>query len=178
MSKISDYPYEARMRQLAPFCSQIHAPLHRSDLPANFQTLASRIGAIFAHAHVETRSTMTSIIQQGATGGSHRDKRESAPQTYTTPLSNAGARSSTDHTSAGDGSDAIEQPRYTTALKEYGDRFGSIIEWNSKQMSMSPPLWRAMVIVDGVIFEATAGNKKEAKHKASQIACQALSIEV
>lgn len=73
---------------------------------------------------------------------------------------------------------APELPRYTTALMEYGDRSGSIIEWTERQLSVSPLYWKAVLAVDGVAFEATAGNKKEAKHRASQSACRSLAIEV
>lgn len=178
MSKISNYPYQARMGQLAVLSAQTNISMRSNDSPANFQTLATEIGMLLARGNADIKSSIASIIQDEMPDGAQTTLPPFGSQGHSTSPLNLHARDSAELTSKEDHDSVLELPRYTTALKEYDDRSKSVIEWSEKQLSLSPLCWMARVILDGVTFEATAGNKKEAKHRASQIACKSLAIEI
>jgi hypothetical protein len=160
------------MRQLVMLSAQTDISVRSNDASANFQTLATGVGVLLAARNMDVKSSIASIIQAGMP-----DEAQTTPHPLGPPL-NLPARDSAEINSNGGHDDVLELPRYTTALKEYGDRSGAVIEWSEKQLSLSPLCWVARVVVDGVTFEATAGNKKEAKHRASRSACRSLAIEI
>jgi hypothetical protein len=178
MSKISNYPYQARMGQLAMLPAQTNVTSRSNVSPANFQMLATEIGVLLATRNTEIRSSIACIIQEGMSDGAQTIQHPSGSQGHDNPSLNLRARRSAELSLKEDHDSVLELPRYTTALNEYRDQSKSIIEWSEKQLSLSPLCWMARVIVDGVAFEATAGNKKEAKHRASRSACRALAIEI
>jgi hypothetical protein len=178
MSKISNYPYQARMGQLAVLSAQTNVSMRSNGSPANFQILATEIGMLLARGNTEMKPSIASIIQGEVPNGTRTTLHPLEFQRHSTPPLNLHAHDSAGLSLDQDHDSVLELPRYTTALKEYGDRSGSVIEWSEKQLSLSPLCWMARVIVNGVTFEATAGNKKEAKHRASQSACRSLDIEI
>lgn len=178
MGKLANYPYQTRMRQLSTLSIGVNSPAQRDYQSANFQLLATRIGVLIASGNTETRSAVASVIQGDMLPERHMGMRQATPQSTTIPLLSPRARKAPDDRPQNMENSAPELPRYTTALKEHGDRSGSIIEWTERQVSVSPLCWKALLTVDGVAFEATAGNKKEAKHRVSQSACRSLAIEV
>jgi hypothetical protein len=178
MSKISNYPYQARMGQLAVLSAQTNVSMRSNGSPANFQILATEIGMLLARGNTEMKPSIASIIQGEVPNGTRTTLHPLGFQRHSTPPLNLHAHDSAGLSLDQDHDSVLELPRYTTALKEYGDRSGSVIEWSEKQLSLSPLCWMARVIVNGVTFEATAGNKKEAKHRASQSACRSLDIEI
>ena len=66
--------------------------------------------------------------------------------------------------------------RYTTVLKEYGDRRGLVVSWPTEQISMVPVKFRCVAQIEDRVFDGKAGNKRRAKHLASREACNALGI--
>jgi hypothetical protein len=166
------------MGQLAMLSAQSNVLVRSEITSANFQTLATEIGVLLARGNAEIKSSIASIIQQGVLDGRRATLHPPGFQGHITPPPNSRARDSAELRANEDHDSILELPRYTTALKEYGDRPESIIEWGEKRLSLSPSSWMAWVIVDGVTFEATAGYKKEAKHRASQSACRSLAIEI
>lgn len=178
MNRISTYPYKARMGQLAMLFTQANVPVRSRDSPANFQTLATEIGVLLATRNVEIKSSIASIIQEKMPDGAQTTLHPFGSQEHSSPLLNLRARGSADISPNEAHNVVLELPRYTTALREYGGRSESVIEWSEKQVSLSPLCWMAHVTVDGITFEATAGNKKEAKHRASRSACLSLAIEI
>jgi hypothetical protein len=167
------------MGQLAMLSAQSNVLIRSEITSANFQTLATEIGVLLARGNAEIKSSIASIIQQGVLDGRRTTLHPPGFQGHITPPPpNLRARDSAELRTNEDHDSILELPRYTTALKEYGDRSQSIIEWSEKQLSLSPSSWMARVVVDGVAFEVTAGYKKEAKHRASQSACRSLAIEI
>lgn len=178
MSKISNYPYQARMDQLAMLSAQTNSSARSNNSSANFQKLATEIGMLLARGNTETKSSIASIIQGEIPNGARTTQHPFGAQGHSPPPLNVHARDSVELSSDRDHDGVLEIPRYTTALKEYGDQSGSVIEWSERQLSLSPLCWMARVIVNGATFEATAGNKKEARHRASRSACRRLTIEI
>lgn len=178
MSKIANWPYQAQMGQLAKLSALNNPSIRSADSPANFQTLATKIGVLLATRNAEIKSSIASIIQEGILNGAQTTLHPIVTQRHSRSPINQHARDPVELKSDEGHDEVLELPRYTTALKEYDDRSDSIIEWSEKQLSLSPLCWMARVIVDGAAFEATAGNKKKAKHRASRSACKSLSIEI
>jgi hypothetical protein len=178
MSKISNYPYQARMGQLAMLPAQTNVTTRSNVSPANFQMLATEIGVLLATRNTDIKSSIACIIQEGTHDGAQTTPHPFGPQGHGNPPLNLRAHRSAEPSLNEDHDSVLELPRYTTALNEYRDQSRSVIEWSEKQLSLSPLCWMARVVVDGVGFEATAGNKKEAKHRASRSACRSLAIEI
>ena len=72
----------------------------------------------------------------------------------------------------------LDLPRYTSALKEYGDQQGVAYSCPTRQISTMPVRSRCVIQVEGRTYDGVARSKKEAKHLASQQACQLLGIEI
>ena len=151
---------------------QTEISVQRNDAPANFQTLATEIGVLLAARNMKIKSSIASIIQAGMPDEAQTTLHPLGPPPNLCALESAEISSKEGH----NGVSAL--PLYTMAFKEYGDRSGSVMEWSEKQLSLSALCWVARVVVDGVAFEHTAGNRKEAKHRASQSACRSLAIEI
>lgn len=71
-----------------------------------------------------------------------------------------------------------ELPRYTMALKEYGDSSGPMPCYDFSCITLDPPLFRAKVTIGNLSFEESASSKKQAKHLASRRACQSLGVSI
>jgi hypothetical protein len=178
MSRMTSYPYSSRIRHLAALCPQNTSSADAGIIPGDFRTLVTKLGAIYDTGDEQTRLSAARIIEHGvqdrrrpdtsATTPPSEDSRTSTPRAPESPGTPTGSQSRVD----------VELPRYTTALKEYTDCSDSTVEWKDEQISVTPLCWRMMAIVDGVEFSATAGNKKQAKHLASQQACESLAIVV
>lgn len=67
---------------------------------------------------------------------------------------------------------------YTMVLKEFGDSSGDEPSYSSVQHSLDPPNFEVTVSVQGRVFEGRARTKKQAKHLASQKACQSLGLSI
>jgi dsRNA-specific ribonuclease len=61
-------------------------------------------------------------------------------------------------------------------LKEYGDDIGEQPEYTSDMISLEPPVFKERVTLQGVTEEGTGRTRKEAKHRASQKACQRMRL--
>ncbi|KAK3691306.1 hypothetical protein LTR37_018712 [Vermiconidia calcicola] len=72
--------------------------------------------------------------------------------------------------------DDPDLPRYTMALKEIGDAEGGEPRYSITQLSLVPPLFKAVVRFGGSTYEGEASTKKKAKHLASKNACSGLDI--
>ncbi|KAK1091089.1 hypothetical protein LTR48_007005 [Friedmanniomyces endolithicus] len=116
---------------------------------------------------------MTDRDDQVATGQGHTERDEPAdPGTRM-----AGQGLSAPSIISCEPSDA-EVARYTMALKEYGDRTGHKALYDISFVTLDPPLFRAEVSVQGQTFGEMATSKRQAKHLASQRACESLSVRV
>ena len=67
---------------------------------------------------------------------------------------------------------------YTMALKEFGDSSGNEPSYSCVQHTLDPPLFEVTVSVKGRQFGGRAKTKKQAKHLASQKACQRFGISI
>lgn len=68
--------------------------------------------------------------------------------------------------------------KYTSALKEKGDRHGFVPAYNIQRVSLTPSVFKAVVSVQGYVFEGRGRSKQQAKHMASREACTALGIDM
>lgn len=71
---------------------------------------------------------------------------------------------------------SLEISRFTMILKEYGDDIGEQPEYTSDMISLEPPVFKERVTLQGVTEEGTGRTRKEAKHRASQKACQRMRL--
>jgi hypothetical protein len=178
MSRVTSYPYLSRIKHLAALLPQNTFPTDTVSVPGDFRTLVTQLGAIYDTGDAQTRRSAARIIVHRVQDGRRPDtseatqpsgsSRASTPRAPDSPRTPMGSPSRVD----------IELPRYTTALKEYSDCSDSSVEWKGEQISVSPLCWKMTAVVDEVEFSATAGNKKLAKHLASQQACESLAVEV
>jgi len=74
--------------------------------------------------------------------------------------------------------DDPDLPRYTMALKEFGDAEGREPRYSITQLSLVPPIFQAVVRFDGSTYEGEASTKRKAKHLASKCACSGLGIHL
>lgn len=70
-----------------------------------------------------------------------------------------------------------ELAQYTMMLKEYGDHSGEVPVYNDEQLSLHPTLFKVSVRVAQRTFEGKSSTKKQAKHLASQQACDFLELK-
>lgn len=66
--------------------------------------------------------------------------------------------------------------KYTSILKEKGDVAGFMPQYNCKQITLMPSLWKAVVSFQDYVFEGSGRSKQQAKHVASREACKALGL--
>ena len=105
ISRISSYPYEARMRQLVMLSAQTNISVRSNDASANFQTLATEIGVLLAARNMDVKSSIASIIRAGMP-----DEAQTTPHPLGPPL-NLPARDSAEINSNGGHDDVLELPR-------------------------------------------------------------------
>ncbi|KAK3076075.1 hypothetical protein LTR53_000015 [Teratosphaeriaceae sp. CCFEE 6253] len=175
MRRTADFSYSARLAKV-----QCDGMLHGNDhQPSSGQSSFSRflalvgilarrddqrsredIGALMADRDGEAVDKKARMVQNQLTNNGTRAAGRSPPRTSITsfPAPETGVA------------------RYTTALKEYGDRTGHKPHYDSSCITLDPPLFRAKVLIRGKSFDEAAVSKRQAKHLASQRACEALGI--
>lgn len=71
----------------------------------------------------------------------------------------------------------LDLGRYSTALKEYGDKHEFVPMYHVTEMCRVPPRFRAIVTVDEAVYVGTAKTKKQARHEAAREACLEMEID-
>ena len=174
--KMANYPYEERFAQLREFGNH-DAMIANYASPNAFCKFTTFLGSVYDGPGREMNGAISAIVQRGYSNV-HADVRTSmappgqpqSPQHPTLPA--------LDENYDGFQTNDANMPRYTTALKEYGDRRELMISWSTKQISMMPIKFRCVAQIEDRVFNGTAGNKREAKHIASREACNALGISL
>jgi hypothetical protein len=85
-----------------------------------------------------------------------------------------GAERSSTH--APQGEDSGDLSRYTTALKEHGDRIEAVPVYGSEAIGSVPPLFRVRLVFQQIDVTADGRNKRLAKHRASKEAWLLLGL--
>lgn len=178
MSRMTSYPYSSRTRHLASLSTQNTFSADASIIPGDFHTLVTNLGAIYDTGDAQTRLSAARIIEHRVQDRRRVDTSATTPAVEHSRTSTPRAAGSPGTPIGSQGRMNVELPRYTTALKEYTDCSNSAVVWKDDQISVIPLCWRMTAVVDGMEFSATAGNKKQAKHLASQQACERLAIVV
>ncbi|EMC97238.1 hypothetical protein BAUCODRAFT_32985 [Baudoinia panamericana UAMH 10762] len=158
--KMMDYPYAARKAQLVSISPRIPRHSTASDYSGLVQSFITQLGAVYERGCDATKLQLRSVVQSG--------ELPTPGQPAEVPRQHGRER-----VRGGD----IELPRYTSAIKEYGDRTGIDVQWTDECVSVSPQLWRVWAHVGGTRFFGTGDNKKLARHLASQQACQRFAVE-
>lgn len=70
----------------------------------------------------------------------------------------------------------VDIAKYTSILKEKGDKAGFVPSYNFKQTQLMPPLFKAVVSFQDYVFDGSGRTKQQAKHVASREACNALGL--
>ncbi len=171
MEAYASYPCRDMLDRLPPSHGQISLPsTHRGS--GALHAFVIRLADASLHGGAEANQNLTLTVQEGLENSINSKTHQSATQVHNSLAGRTAISIEADDVSP------TELPRFTTALKEYGDRTKSDVRWTTKHLSMSPMLWRAVAIVNGKEFQSTARNTREAKHKASQNACGSLGIAI
>jgi hypothetical protein len=161
---MTDFPYALRMQTLREQGTSDRLPLGDNA----FGQYVTTLGALLLSDNDGSDADIE-LLLSGERGGA----TESVPlsqglrDTHFPPTSNQSQDLGVANT---------EIPRFTMALKEYGDISGNLPLYQIHQMSMVPPLFRAQVTVRGRDFSETASTKRLAKHLASRQACRSLGV--
>lgn len=186
MTKMTDFPYAARLEYLYSLDLKEPSPLPRSHANA-FRNLMIFVGVVHSAGDAQTKQRLATAVRSGglpplnAQAGQHSP----TPRPFSPLIHQPGQQ----HPSSSRPHALVEEmhsqpgedlniPRYSMALKEYGDQTGYAIEWNNRQISISPLQFTCDVTVQGLTFQGTARNKKLAKHSASRTACRSIGIEI
>ncbi|WPB06932.1 uncharacterized protein RHO25_011592 [Cercospora beticola] len=173
---IFQYPYREQLEHIQPTSSFKACFLETEKHVNYFRAFVTGLAAAFLQSNTEGRLRLASIVQGGVQGRHRPIPPGPVMQSYSTP---AGAnRQSTNSASISDGNTPMERARYTTALKEYGDQSGADVRWVDRQVSVAPLCWQVSAMADDQMFRATASSKRDARHRASQMACEALGIDI
>jgi hypothetical protein len=178
MSRMTSYPYSSQIRHLAALSPQNTLTADPGIAAGDFRTLVTTLGAIYDTGDAQTRLSAARIIEHRVQDRRRLDTSATTPPSEHSRTSPRHAPESPGTQTRSQGRVSVDPPRYTTALKEFTDCSDSAVEWKDEQISVTPLRWRMTAVVDGVEFSATAGNKKQAKHLASQQACESLAIVV
>lgn len=174
MMKMASYPYEERFRLLRQLGHP--GPVTADQTSSNaFCKFATLLGSVYSGAGHEMNGAISALVQRGYSEVYHDVRTRILPvmQPQQTQRPTILHESSSDFQTH----DA-DLPRYTTALKLYGDRRRLVVSWPTEQISMMPVKFQCAAQVEDRVFDATAGNKREAKHLASREACIALGISI
>ncbi|KAK4551645.1 hypothetical protein LTR86_011019 [Recurvomyces mirabilis] len=174
VESVAQYPYGDRTRQVSSLSSAQTVYTDSGENTGDFRAFVTELAAVFLRSDAQVRIRVTSMVQDGM--GSLRQPLPSRPATQSRSTSAARIQQVMNRMLQNNDDGLLERPRYTTALKEYGDQNRVDVRWTDMQVSVSPLCWQVAAMVDSATFRATAGNKREAKHRASQIACEALGI--
>lgn len=169
--RLADFPYAARLEQLAGLNLKQPELMSKGN-SSPFKDLMVLLGAVHScgDAHMKQRLAVGMRSGHFPAENSTTEQRQSPTLRPSSPLKEM-------HFEAARVLDR-DLPRCSIALKEYGDQQGSEILWPTHQISISPLKFKCNVTVHASTYQATAGNKKLAKHLASQSACQSLGIEI
>nr|OQO28656.1 hypothetical protein B0A51_04767 [Rachicladosporium sp. CCFEE 5018] len=177
--KMAQYPFERRIQQL-----KLLGHLN-SDKPIEngsnneFFEFATRLAMAYSTGGEATKKRIVQVVRNGRLDGPSGHASTLHEPLKTEPSVNEGTASPA--MDMPDSEAQIEDPnlpRYTSALKEYGDRRGVAYSWPTRQISTMPVTFRCTIQMDGRTCSGVARSKKEAKHLASQKACQHLRIEI
>ncbi|KAK0773327.1 hypothetical protein LTS16_025925 [Friedmanniomyces endolithicus] len=175
--RMFNFPYSARLAKVqdgnSPHGNNDSASSRQSSF-GRFLALIGVLGRRNNERSIKDLATlMTDRDDQVAAGQGHTERDEPAdPGTRMT-----GQGLSAPSIISCEPSD-VEVARYTMALKEYGDRTGHKALYDISFVTLDPPLFRAEVSVQGRTFGEMATSKRQAKHLASQRACESLSVRV
>jgi len=178
MSTMTSYPYSSRIRELALLSPGNNPSAGAGIVLGDFRTLVTKLGAIYDTGDAQTKLSAARIIAYESQGRRRPEPSAAIPSSENSRSATPRAPDSPGTPTRSQGRVGIELPRYTIALKEYTDCSNSTVKWKDEQISVIPLCWKITAVVDGVEFSATAGNKKDAKHLASQQACESLAIIV
>lgn len=171
MQTYASYPYRDVIKQLSPLSEQASLPATHEGSCA-FRAFVVRLAEVFLQGDTEDKERLEVIVQEGLTSSIPPERHRIATPVHAVAAAGTATFIGSDH------NPSVELPRYTTALKEYGDQKGANVRWVLKQLSLSPIQWQVVAMVENARFRAIAGNTREAKHRASQYACEALDIEM
>lgn len=172
MKMMTSYPYVERarpLRDLGPGGEELNGAIMVNP----FRAFTTLLGSICRGGGESVDSRVSAIVQ-----GRHHAEEITAPTSSPMPP----AELQYAQPLIVRGSDSEEEdpklPRYTMALKEFGDRRGLAVTWPTHELSYSPLKFRCVTQVGGGAFEGVAGSKRKARHLASRRACQSLNIVV
>lgn len=177
--RMTQYPFEQRIQQL-----ELLGGLDSDDTVENrssneFFEFATRLGRAYSAAGETMKKRIGQVIRNGGHDGPSGHGSTLHGSLETQPSVNEGAASP--DIDILNGVAQIEDPnlpRYTSAQKEYGDRRRVAYSWPTRQISAMPVTFRCTVQMDRRSWSGVAKSKNEAKHLASQQACQHLRIEI
>ncbi|KAK0906835.1 hypothetical protein LTR91_010576 [Friedmanniomyces endolithicus] len=175
ISRMANFPYSARLAKV----QSGNTPPGNDDSPSSRQSSFGRflalIGVLDRRKNGRSSRDLATLMEgqnnEVTAGKRHMDRDE--PTDPGTRIAGKGlfAPSITSNIASD-----VEVARYTTALKEYGDRTGHKALYDISFVTLDPPLFRAEVSVQGQTFGGIATTKRQAKHLASQRACESLSV--
>lgn len=177
--KMTQYPFEQRIEQLKLLGQlDLGMPINnRSNNP--FFVFAMGLGMAYSAGDEEKKNKVLQVVRSGRFDGrsSHGSTLREPPE-IGRGANEGGAPP--DIPLPGDVTeiDDPDLPRYTSALKEYGDQRGQAYSWPTRQISTTPVRFRCIIRMDGRTYDGVARSKKQAKHLASREACQDLNIEI
>ncbi|KAK1041945.1 hypothetical protein LTR74_018571 [Friedmanniomyces endolithicus] len=171
ISRMANFPYSARLAKV----QSGNTPPGNDDSPSSRQSSFGRflalIGVLDRRKNERSSRDLATLMEDQddeVTAGKRHTERDE-PTDPGTRIAGKGlfAPSITSYIASD-----VEVARYTTALKECGDRTGHKALYDISFVTLDPPHFRAEVSVQGQTFGGMATTKRQAKHLASQRACE------
>jgi hypothetical protein len=163
---------------------------------SNFEILMTIIGSICRQGNVQEKKALLSTIRKekpcpedifnsafqksGQPSISPEDIFQSAyPSAFQKPRQSSSSSEDRVRQTTPPNGDAGRLPgHYTQMLKEYCDRNHVSLSYETKTLSLSPPLYQTNLKFGDKLFQAEDSTKKRAKHLASIKACEELQLRL
>lgn len=162
MRRMTDFPYSARLKKVqhdGVLYGEGYRPSSRQSPFSRFVTL---IGALARRNDQRSERDLDALMADRDGQAVDRHAR-TEPHEPTRSSSQTTGRSPPATPTTSVATTDADIPRYTMALKEYGDSSGHWPLYEFSGLMLDPPLFKARVLVNDQSFDETAAIKKAGK---------------